>query len=369
MTEDARSGTRGPAEPARPAGEESAWRLAAIFESSEDAIVGLDLEGRITDWNPAAERLFGYPAERILGRSLDVLMPADRVDDWRRILDRVTRGERVEHFETRRRTRDGRILDVSLTVSPVRDREGRIVGAAKIVRDVTAQRAARREAERMRDLFLGAVSHDLRNPLNTISVSVHTLRLRATEADQKVLARIGNGVERMSRMIDQLLDFTAARLADGFRVERRRTDLAALCRRVADEFEGPYPGRVFVTEEGDVTGSWDGDRLEQALSNFVSNALRYGAPDAPVKVRARSCGSTVSVEVTNRGEPIPEALFESIFEPFRRGSPDEPRGPRGLGLGLYIARGIARAHGGDIAVRSAPDEGTTFTMTLPRDAG
>ena len=170
--------------------EEMASRFAAVVDSSEDAIIIKDLDGRIREWNRSAERLFGYDRQEVIGRSIDILMPAERADDWRKILGRLIDGERVERFETRRQTRDGRILDVSLTVSPVRDRDGRIVGAAKIVRDVTADLEARREADRTRELFLGTLGHELRNPLNAIAVSVHALKRRTPEAAQPILARI-----------------------------------------------------------------------------------------------------------------------------------------------------------------------------------
>jgi PAS domain S-box-containing protein len=219
-----------------------ASRFSAVVNSSEDAIIVKDLDGRIREWNHSAERLFGYDRQEVIGRSVDILMPADRTDDWRKILDRLVGGERVEHFETRRRTRDGRILDVSLTVSPVRDRNGQIVGAAKIVRDVTADLEARREADRTRELFLGTLGHELRNPLNAIAVSVHTLKRRTPQAAQPILARIQGSTDRMSRMIDQLLDFTRSRLGGGIPLQPVPANLGSVCRTAADEIEVLTPG-------------------------------------------------------------------------------------------------------------------------------
>lgn len=343
-------------------------RLAAIVEWSEDAIIAKDLEGRIIEWNRSAERLFGYPREEALGRSIEMLMPPDRADDWRLILNRVAGGERVEHFETRRRARDGRILDVSLTVSPVREENGRIVGAAKIVRDVTAERKALLEAEKTRELFLGTLGHDLRSPLNTIAVSVYTLKRHATEADGSVLTRISNSAERMTRMIDQLLEVTQSRLGAGIPVRPDRADLAVICRTIADEFEALHPGRIrLALDGGGLTGVWDADRLAEVLSNLLSNAFNYGAPDTPVTLAARSCGASVVVDVTNHGPVVPSSVLQSVFDPFRRGSAEQQRGVKGLGLGLYIAREIVHAHGGEITARSGA-EGTTFSVTLPRSA-
>ncbi|MFI5197058.1 MAG: nitrogen regulation protein NR(II) [Thermoanaerobaculia bacterium] len=339
--------------------------LAAIVESSEDAIIAKDLQGRIVEWNRSAERLFGYSRDEAIGRSIEILMPPDKADDWRQILKRVAHGEHVERFETRRRARDGRILDVSLTVSAVRDREGKIVGAAKIVRDVTAERKAQRESEKTRDLFLGMLGHDLRNPLNAITVSVHTLNRHASDAEQKALARISSSADRMARMIDQLLDFTKSRLGGGIPIHPEDCDLAVICRTVADEFEAIHPGCVHVSADGSLTGFWDSSQLEEVLSNLLSNAFKYGAPGEAVTVAARHSGRSVIVDVTNRGPEIPASLLETIFDPFQRGPLEQHRGVRGLGLGLYIAREIVRAHLGEIAVRSDALEGTTFSVILP----
>lgn len=346
--------------------ERDARRLASIVETSEDAIIAKDLEGRIIEWNRSAERVFGYRRDEVIGRSIEILMPPDAADDWRQILGRVVAGQRVEHFETRRRTRDGRILDVSLTVSPLRDEEGRIVGAAKIARDVTAEKAALREREKTRELFLGVLSHDLRNPLNSIRMSAYTLKRDAREADQKALARISNGTERMSRMIDQLLDLTKSRLGGGIPVHRADADLTAICRAVGDEFETLHPGRLLMETDSELKGRWDRDRITQALSNLVSNAFQYGGSDRPVLVRARGVDAAALVEVINHGPEIPAPLLSTIFDPFDRGAVEQHREIRGLGLGLYIAREIARAHEGDITVRSGPVEGTTFSLSLPR---
>lgn len=352
-----------------PDSERDTRLLAAIVESSEDAIIAKDLQGHIVEWNRSAERLFGYTREEVLGRSIEILMPPDRTDDWRQILERVADGERVEHFETQRRTRDGRILDVSLTVSPVHDTEGRIVGVAKIVRDVTAEQAARRESEKMRDLFLGALSHDLRIPLSTIKVSVHTLRARAPESEQKVLARISNSTDRMSRMIDQLLDFTKSRLGGGIPIHLEKADLAEICRMVAEEQEALNPERIHVSMEGDLKGHWDGDRLAEVVSNLLSNAFKYGDSDAPVTIAGRCGDGYVVVDVTNQGPEIPAPLRDVIFDPFQRGPAEQHRGIKGIGLGLYIAQQIVRAHHGEITVHSAPLGGTRFSVRLPRPAG
>lgn len=343
---------------------EVASRFEAVVDSSVDAIIILDLDGRILEWNRSAEHLFGYDRQEVIGRSIEILMPPDRTDDGKKLLERLVGGERIEHFETRRRTHDGRILDVSLTISPVCDHKGRIEGAAKIVRDVTADREARRQTDRTRELFLGTLGHELRNPLNAIAVSVHTLKRRTPEAAQPILARILASTARMSRMTDHLLDFTRSRLGGGIPLQPGPADLATICRTAAEEIEVLYPGRIRFSAEGDLSGRWDADRLHQVLANLLSNAFLYGATGELVELTARGNGASVQVEVTNRGPEIAEDALPLIFDPFRRGP--TAAGRSGQGLGLFISREIVLAHRGEIGVRSDPIAGTTFSVSIPR---
>jgi PAS domain S-box-containing protein len=341
-------------------------RLAAIVGSSDDAIVSKDLNGRITSWNVAAERLFGYPAEEVLGQSIEKLLPAERSEDFFSILDRIRRGQRVEHYETLRRRKDGSTIEVELTVSPILDENGQIVGASKIARDLTARRAAEREQERTRELLLGTLGHDLRNPLNTIVASAYYLQKRVPEPLEHVVRRITAASDRMVGLIDQLLDFARARLGEGIVPELREVDLSRVAGAVVDEIEAQHPGRVRLSAAGELVGHWDPDRLAQVFANLIGNALRHGSRQDPVDVRLTTDGSGTRVDVTNRGQPIPAHLHEAIFEPFRR-VPTTGGDRGGLGLGLYIAREIVRAHGGSIALRSE-EEQTTFSVLLPAAA-
>jgi PAS domain S-box-containing protein len=335
--------------------------LAAIVSSSEDAVVSKALDGTITSWNRAAERIFGYTAEEAVGKSIRLIMPPEKQDDFLGILDRVRRGERVEHYETLRRTKDGRIIEVALTVSPIHDERGNVVGASKIARDITAVKAAERERQRTRDMYLGILGHDLRNPLNTIVASLYTLDRALPEEARKVLPRMARSTQRMSRMIEQLLDFTRARLGDGIRLELEPADLRDISHGVVEELEAQHPQRIRFDGEP-VPGRFDPDRLAQAVSNLVTNALQHGTPGQPVDVRVLSRNGNGRLEVVNRGTPIADDVRSMIFEPFRRA--EGAQDFTGLGLGLYIAREIVRAHGGTIEVDSA-GELTTFAIELP----
>src|SRR5581483_5285457 len=177
--------------------EELRSRLAAIVESSDDAIVSKNLDGVIRSWNGGAERIFGYTAAEAVGRHITLIIPPERHDEEREILARLRRGERIDHFETVRVAKDGRRLDISLTVSPVRDAAGRIVGASKVARDVTDRKRAEealREADRRKDEFLALLAHELRNPLAPLRNGLQVLRLAA--GDPNVVAQVRGMMER-----------------------------------------------------------------------------------------------------------------------------------------------------------------------------
>jgi PAS domain S-box-containing protein len=357
---------------ARKGREQLAWTLAAVVRSSHDAIVSKDLNGQIRSWNSAAERLFGYSAQEAVGQSIRMLLPPSKADDFFSILDRIRRGERVEHYETLRRRKDGSLVEVSLTISPVYDENGAIIGASKIARDLTAAKEAERERERTRELFLASLGHDLRNPLNTITVSLYSLQRHASENQRhasenqrRVVSRMLSSATRMTRMIEQLLDFTRARLSGvGIGLLARPGDLREIAASVVDEVEAGAPGRFRLRCETSFGGLWDGDRLGQVFANLLSNALDHGAPGEPIEMSMVRQDGWAVVEVKNSGMPIPPDLLGSIFEPFKGTDTKVGKKKRGLGLGLYITREIVRSHGGGVAVRSNDDE-TVFTVRLP----
>jgi signal transduction histidine kinase len=262
-------------------------------------------------------------------------------------------------------------------------------GLALWVRDVTEARQEERRAwealaqaqdreERMeeeaegRERFIGILGHDLRNPVNAISLSARALARYGplTPVQQEMCKRIGASAGRISKMISDILDLTRARRSGGIPLSLEPTRLSAVCQRVMAELEAAYPGRRLVyEEERPVEGVWDADRLAQVVSNLVANALEHGGDAVPVFVRACLRGELLALEVHNPGAPIPADRLATLFEPFH-GTDGEGTQKRrsGLGLGLYIVREIIHAHGGQVSVRSAQGEGTTFTVLLPRDS-
>jgi signal transduction histidine kinase len=212
-------------------------------------------------------------------------------------------------------------------------------------------------------MFIGILGHDLRNPLGSIAVCAALLLRRShlDAQDAETTARIIRSTQRMGRMITQLLDLTRARLGGGIPIAPMPTDLREVCRNVVEEFEAAIQLEV----EGDLTGTWDQDRLAEVLSNLAGNAIEYAARGTSVIVKAHADGAEVVVEISNQGDPIPEDVLPFIFEPFRRARQHEKSATGNLGLGLYIAHQIVRSHGGTLDAHCA--EGTTtLVMRLPR---
>ncbi len=344
---------------AQRAAEEREARLAALVDSSDDAIISKRLDGTITSWNPGAARLYGYTAEEAIGQPITLIIPDDRVDDFSDIMNRLARGQRIDHHETIRRAKDGRRLDVSISISPIRNRSDRIVGAATIARDITE----RLVLERKQREFLGMVAHDLRSPLTSIKGFAQLMQRREAYLPAGVNAILSQ-VQRMERLVGDVLDIT--------RLDQRRqglviaeadlTEIARLVISSVHEFRGTGELRLNAPEEP-LIGRWDKGRLAQILDNLLSNALKY-APDGDVTVRLDGEEDHVIIEVTDEGPGIEPEHLPYIFDRFYR-TPDQLAKGSGVGLGLTIARGLVQEHGGRIEVHSVVGSGTTFRVTLP----
>ena len=229
-----------------------------------------------------------------------------------------------------------------------------------------SERERSQEAERIKDLFLGAIGHDLRNPLNAVLLATQAM-LRGGDCGNAQHRRaytnkIERAAQRMQRMIEDILDLTRTQLAGGIPLSPQETHLGESSRGIVDECRLARPGRVLQLDvSGDVTGYWDPGRLARAVSNLVSNAVVH-CQDGPVHVRVSDGGDHVVLEVHNRGTPIDPNVLPTLFEPFRRGDTSH----NGLGLGLHIVREIVRAHDGSVDASSTAADGTTFRVTLPK---
>lgn len=346
--------------------------LAAIVATSDDAIVSKTLGGIVTSWNRAAERLYGWSAEEMVGHSIARIVPPDKLEELSEILARLAKGERIDQHETVRVTRDGRRLDVSVSISPLLDNEGRVVGAAKIGRDITL----RREAERFTDAFLVDLAHDVNNPLATARIQAQLLRRRWSKPPVNSesindslasLAAIEASIEKVARRINELSDVSRLRLHGELELKRTKVELSEVIDSVVRS--NPQRERLQIRRAASpLIGTWDFERLERVFDNLVVNALKYSAPGTTVTIEIVSePTATVPnavVNVIDSGVGIPEADLPYVFDRFRRGSNVVGR-IAGTGIGLAGTRQIVELHGGTVSIESKAGFGTTVTVRLP----
>jgi PAS domain S-box-containing protein len=349
-------------------------RLAAIVDDSEDAIVSKTLDGIILTWNAGAARLFGYTAVEAVGRPINLIIPPERQGEEFEVLARLRHGERVEHFETVRVSKEGRRIDISLTVSPIRDSKGRIIGASKIARDITDRKRAEealREADRRKDEFLALLAHELRNPLAPLRNGLQIMRLAAGDANAVAQARdmMDRQFGHMVRLVDDLLD--ASRISQNkMELRRARVLLADI---VSSAVETARPaieaaGHELIISlppkpihlEADLT------RLAQVFSNLLTNSAKYTARGGKIWLAAEQCGGEVIVTVRDTGIGIPADALPRIFDMFSQVDRSIERSTGGLGIGLALVKGLVEMHDGTVTAASGgQDKGSTFTVKLP----
>jgi PAS domain S-box-containing protein len=377
-------------------------RLAAIVTSSDDGIIGKDLNGTITSWNAGAERIFGYTTAEMIGTSIMRLLPPDRQEEEAEILSRIRRGERLDHFETIRVAKDGRRLNVSITVSPIKDSTGQVVGASKVLRDITdrkkaeealekareiaeaanrdrlqlldSEREARSQAERasrMKDEFLATLSHELRTPLNAILGWANILRLGKVQGEEleEGLDTIERNACVQSQLIEDLLDMS--RIISGkVRLDVQRVDLPAVLKesietlRAAAEAKGVRLQAVVDPFAGPISG--DPNRLRQVFWNLLSNAIKFTPKDGKVQVLLERVNSQVEASFIDTGEGIAAEFLPYVFDRFHQADASTTRRHGGLGLGLAIVKQLVELHGGNVHVKSGGiGQGATFAVHLP----
>jgi PAS domain S-box-containing protein len=348
--------------------------LAAIVEASDDAIISKTLDGVVRSWNRGAERLFGYTADEAVGRPINLIIPPERQDEERAILERLRRGERVEHFETIRVAKDGRRIDISLTVSPLVDEDGQVTGASKIARDITERKQSEmmlRAADRRKDEFLALLAHELRNPLAPLRHGLQVLRLAGGDAGivTDVRTMMDRQLEHMVRLIDDLLDIS--RIGQNkIELKRTRVPLAAIINSAVET------ARPVIDAEGHELSIWlpseplflDADltRLAQVFSNLLSNSAKYTRPGGKIWLTVEREGKDAIVAVRDNGIGIPADALQRVFEMFCQIDRTIERATGGLGIGLALVKGLVEMHGGTVVAESEGlGRGSTFTVRLP----
>jgi PAS domain S-box-containing protein len=362
----------------------AARRLAAIVESSDDAIVSKDLNGVVMSWNRAAERMFGYSAAEMVGESIRIIVPDDRQSEEDSVLALIRRGDKVDHYETLRRRKDGTLIPVSLTVSPIRTEEGVVVGASKIARDVSERKAADaerarlhaelQEASRLKDEFLATLSHELRTPLNAILGYARMMRTGILPADKqsRAVEIIERNASSLTQIVEDVLD--VSRIISGkLRLEIESVDLSVVIRdAAATALPAAQAKGIQIDVEGDGSAgaiSGDPERLRQVVWNLMSNAVKFTGRGGRVRASIARHDDCVELVVTDTGIGIPADFLPHVFERFRQADAGTNRERGGLGLGLGIARQLVEMHGGTIHAESAgKDQGSTFRVRLPLQA-
>jgi PAS domain S-box-containing protein len=365
--------------------------LASIVNSSDDAIISKNLDGTITSWNNGAQRLFGYAPEEIIGQSIFKLIPEDRKDEEPKIIDRLKRGERVDHFETVRVRKNGESFPISLTISPMRNTAGIIVGASKIARDISelkanarerevlleSERAARAQAEyanRMKDEFLSTISHELRNPLNAI---LGWTEILATSGGNPSDIKLGIDVIRrnakmQARLIEDLLDL--GRISSGkMKMNVEPANLKGIVvEAVASVQHAADIKRITIkTHLADVRSVLMGDtkRLQQVVWNLLANAIKFTDNGGTVSIHLAQVGSDLSLTVADNGRGIAPHFLPFVFERFRQADASTKRQQGGLGIGLALVKQLVELHGGKVRAESKGEgQGATFVITLPVSA-
>ena len=400
---DARGRIIGASKIARGIGEQkrtasAALHLAALVQSSDDAIASKDLNGIVQSWNPAAERLFGFRADEMIGQSITKIVPRERLDEETYVLSRIRAGLSVEHFETVRQRKDGGLVDIALTVSPIRDPSGRIIGASKIARDIGEHKrllsekqaaaaraeAARREvlevqnrriqeAARLKSEFVANMSHELRTPLNSIvgfAELISDARFGPLPGKYQDFARImRSSAQHLLKLINDILDL--AKVESGkIDFQSEPVDLAPLVEDAVAIVTGvAAKGKISLTAEVDPAIGrvhLDPMRLKQVLYNYLSNAIKFTGEGGRVELRVRKEGDDrFRIEVEDTGIGIRPEDQHRLFIEFQQLDASTAKKFPGSGLGLALTKRLVEAQGGTVGVLSDFGSGSTFYASLP----
>jgi PAS domain S-box-containing protein len=349
---------------------EARLQLAAIIDSSDDAIISKDLQGIITTWNLAATRLFGYLPDEIIGRSVLTLIPDELHSEEPEILRKVKSGERIDHFETRRRRKNGELIDISLTISPIRDGAGRIIGISKIARDITERKLAETalfEAERMAAIgrLAASIAHEVNNPLEAI-LNLTYLLARHPSLDPEARGYtelLLNEVMRVGEITRRTLSFYRDTSAP---LEIDITSLVDAALKLHQPLMEQRSIRLDARFIRPALVCGRPGELRQVFTNLVGNAIDALPQGGRIRVSVNSGlnGEGACITIADNGSGIPSNLCEKIFEPFFT-----TKRSKGTGLGLWISQSIIRKYGGHIRLRSwtAPNlkTGTVFRICMP----
>jgi PAS domain S-box-containing protein len=354
--------------------EQTRALLAAIVESSDDAIVSKSLDSRINSWNEGAVRLFGYSANEVIGKPITIIIPRELQHEEQEILAKITKGERIEHFETVRVAKDGRRIDVSLTISPIFDRRGQVIGVSKSARDISERKRMEemlRAADRRKDEFLAMLGHELRNPLAPIRNVVEVLRRTAGSdpVHEPLYEMLDRQVRQMTRLLDDLLD--VARIRQGkIKFQHEAIDFQTVVARAVEATAPTVEARrhhlsiSMPQDELPIVG--DLARLVQMLTNLLNNAAKYTPEGGTISLTVRRADETVELRVKDNGVGIAAEMLPRVFDLFVQADHTLRQSQDGMGIGLTLVRNILEHHAGTVrAVSEGAGRGSEFIVSLP----
>lgn len=360
-----------------PQAEEKQSILAAIVDNSDDAIVSKTLRGIITSWNKGAEALFEYTESEAIGKHISLIIPPDRYAEEIHIINEICKGNKVAPFETLRVSKSGKMIPISLSISPVLNAKGEIIGASKIARNISEKIKIQQEKDQLyneikvlikkKDEFIAAVTHELKTPITVLSGSLQILKRYISLEDKGLLIaeRCIKQVDKVTMLINDLLDFSRAQ-AGVLQLLPEVFDITVLITDCIDLFKGETGHNFEFDEDKIIHVNADRLRIEQVLINLLGNAVKYSPDGGLIKVDVEERATEIFISVEDEGIGIHKDHLDKMFTQFYRAVNTECNIP-GLGMGLYISKEIISRHNGTIQVKSEAGKGSVFCFMLPKN--
>lgn len=356
--------------------EEKQALLAAIVSSSQDAIISKTLSGVITSWNPAAEQLFGYHETEVIGKHISLIIPKDRLHEEDYIIQQISLGLRLEHFETIRVNKNGKLVPISLTLSPIFNENHEIIGVSKIARDISENIAAMQEKEQLyeeikilnkkKDEFIAQAAHELKTPITSLKGFLEVAQ-KNTPVENSIfnlLERCTRQVNKLNVLLNDLLDISRVQLGK-LQLRYEWFDIVNMMEEVLEGYTHLGKHTFNFKNRTPIIIQADKIRLEQVCINLINNAIKYSPLGGEVEVEIWTVNYTLYVSVRDYGIGIGEEHFSELFTQFYRAIEADSY-ISGTGIGLYISKEIIQKHGGTIEVKSKKGEGATFTFSIPQ---
>jgi len=356
--------------------EEKQARLAAIVNSSDDAIISKTLDGIITSWNNAAQKMFGYTEKEAIGKHISIIIPKDRLQEETVIIESIRAGKKIDHFETVRVAKDGTERSISLTVSPVKNSRGKIIGASKIARDISFKIESARQLElytqrlqelsNYKDEFMVMASHELKTPLTVILANLQVLQeIMATDKNVHFVNKTMKQVLKLSDFVTNLLDVSKIQ-AGKLELNKTLFDLNELIGEIVNNLQYTSKNHQLIFEESQekLMVNADRERIEQVIINLISNSIKYMPMSGNIVINTSCKSGNAVVSVSDNGIGIPEKDIENVFLRFYRVS-GSASSFSGSGIGLFISSEIIKAHNGRIWAESKLGNGSVFYFSIP----